>query len=47
MEDEARVWLQNNKPVPHDEVPAEFGLTMTDWERMGRTPQGTEQRGRQ
>src|SRR5712692_10582795 len=35
---EAREWLKHNKPVPHEEVLAEFGLTMDDFERMGRTP---------
>ena len=36
--DVARQWLKHNKPIPHEEVLAEFGLTMADWERMGRTP---------
>jgi hypothetical protein len=31
---EADEWLKHNQPIPHDEVPAEFGLTMSDWERM-------------
>jgi len=35
---EAREWLQHNKPIPHEEVLAEFGLTTADWERMGQTP---------
>src|SRR3989442_1088843 len=35
---EAREWLKHNKPVPHEEVMAEFGLTLEDFERMGRTP---------
>jgi hypothetical protein len=34
----AREWLKNNKPIPHAEVLAEFGLTLDDFERMGRTP---------
>lgn len=35
---EAREWLRHNKPIPHEEVLAEFGLTMADFERMGQTP---------
>ncbi len=35
---EAHEWLKHNKPIPHEEVLAEFGLTMDDFERMGRTP---------
>ena len=35
---EADEWLKNNKPIPHEQVLAEFGLTMDDWERMGREP---------
>jgi hypothetical protein len=35
---EASEWLKHNKPIPHEEVLAEFGLTMADWERMGQTP---------
>jgi len=35
---EAREWLRQNKAIPHKEVLAEFGLTMADFERMGRTP---------
>lgn len=35
---ESREWLKHNKPIPHEEVLAEFGLTMEDFERMGRTP---------
>ena len=34
----AREWLKHNEPIPHDEVLAEFGLTMDDFERMGLTP---------
>ena len=29
-------WLKHNQPIPHEEVLAEFGLTMADWEKMGR-----------
>lgn len=42
---EAREWLKHNQPVPHEEVLAQFGLTMADWERMGRTPIPDEQNG--
>ena len=42
---EAREWLKHNKPIPHEEVLAEFGLTMADFERMGRTPLPEEQNG--
>jgi len=30
--------LKHNKPIPMEEVLAEFGLTMEDFEKMGRTP---------
>ena len=43
---EADEWLKHNKPIPHEEVLAEFGLTMADWERMGRTPLPEEKNGR-
>jgi len=33
---EAREWLKHNKPIPHEEVLAEFGLTMTDFKRTGQ-----------
>jgi hypothetical protein len=35
---EADEWLKHNEPIPHEEVLAEFGLTMADWENMGREP---------
>jgi hypothetical protein len=35
---EADEWLKHNKPIPHEEVLAEFGLSMADWERMSREP---------
>ena len=34
----AREWLKHNRPIPHQEVLADFGLTMEDFERMGRSP---------
>jgi hypothetical protein len=42
---EAREWLKHNNPIPHEEVLAEFGLTMEDFERMGRTPLASEKNG--
>jgi len=41
----AREWLKRNKPIPHEEVLAEFGLTLDDFERMGRTPLPPEDNG--
>jgi hypothetical protein len=35
---EADEWLKHNQPIPHEEVLAEFGLTMADWEKMGQAP---------
>ena len=32
---EADDWLKHNHPIPHEQVLAEFGLTMADWETMG------------
>ena len=31
-------WLRHNHPISLEEVLADFGLTMTDWETMGRPP---------
>jgi hypothetical protein len=42
---EAREWLKHNKPIPHEEVLAELGLTLADFERMGRTPLPPEENG--
>ena len=39
---EADEWLQHNQPIPHEEVLAEFGLTMADWEKMGQEPLSEE-----
>jgi len=30
---EANEWLKRNHPIPHEEVLAELGLTMKDWEK--------------
>jgi hypothetical protein len=35
---EAREWLKHNKPIPLENVLSEFGLTMADWDTMGKTP---------
>jgi len=35
---EADEWLKYNQPIPHEDVLAEFGLTMADWEKMGQEP---------
>ena len=35
---EADEWLKHNQPIPHEQVLAEFGLTMADWEKMGQEP---------
>lgn len=35
---ESDEWLNHNHPIAHEHVLAEFGLTMTDWERMSREP---------
>jgi hypothetical protein len=34
----SREWLKNHAPISHEEVLAEFGLTLEHFERMGRTP---------
>ncbi|MGA3242122.1 MAG: hypothetical protein ABSG03_38200 [Bryobacteraceae bacterium] len=39
---EADEWLKHNQPIPHEEVLAEFGLTMADWEKMGQEPLAEE-----
>jgi hypothetical protein len=36
--EEAKEWLRHNKAIPHEEVLAEFGLTMDDFREMGETP---------
>ncbi|HTQ56147.1 MAG TPA: hypothetical protein VMI94_16880 [Bryobacteraceae bacterium] len=35
---EADEWLKHNPPIPHEEVLADCGLTMADWEKMGQEP---------
>ena len=34
----SKEWLKDHAPIPHEKVLAEFGLTLEDFERMGRTP---------
>jgi hypothetical protein len=41
---EADEWLKHNQPIPHEEVLAEFGLTMADWEKMAAEPLPEETR---
>ncbi len=36
--EEAIEWTEHNKRIPVEEVLAEFGLTMADWEIMAKTP---------
>jgi hypothetical protein len=35
---EADEWSKHNQPIPHEEVLAELGLSMADWEKMSREP---------
>ena len=35
---EADEWSKHNQPIPHEEVLAEFGLSMADWEKMSSEP---------
>ena len=35
---EADEWLRHNDPIPHERVLGEFGLSMDDWEKMGKYP---------
>ena len=39
---EADQWLQHHQPIPLENVLADLGLTMTDWETMARTPLAEE-----
>jgi hypothetical protein len=42
---ESKEWLKHNKPISHEEVLAEFGLTMEDFEQMAREPLPVEPNG--
>ena len=33
---EADEWSKHNEPIRHEQVLAEFGLTMADWEKISR-----------
>ena len=35
---EADEWLKHNDPIPHEQVLAELGLTLDDWEKMSGEP---------
>jgi hypothetical protein len=35
---EADEWSKHNEPLSHEQVLAEFGLTMDDWEKLSREP---------
>ena len=35
---EADEWSKHNEPIPHEQVLAEFGLSMADWEKISREP---------
>lgn len=35
---EADEWSRHNQPIPMEEVLADFGLTLNDWETMAKTP---------
>jgi hypothetical protein len=35
---EADEWSKHNKPIPHEQVLAELGLSIADWEKMSREP---------
>ena len=39
---EADEWRKHNAPIQLENVLADFGLTMTDWDAMGKTPQPDE-----
>lgn len=39
---EADEWLKHNEPIPMEEVLADFGLTLADWETMAKTPLAEE-----
>jgi len=41
----SKEWLKNHEPISHEEVLAEFGLTLEDFERMGRTPLDPQSKG--
>lgn len=38
----SKAWLKDHKPIPNEEVLAEYGLTTEDFERMGQAPLESE-----
>ena len=34
-------WVKHNDSIPHEQVLAELGLSMADWEKMRREPYST------
>ena len=43
---EADEWLAHNEPVPHEDVLADFGLSMADWNQMGQDSRSDKPPGR-
>jgi hypothetical protein len=41
----SKEWLKDHVPIPHEEVLAEFGVTLEDFERMGHTPLDAPRQG--
>ena len=41
---EADEWSKHNEPIAHEQVLAEFGLTMADWEKMSASRNGQAHR---
>lgn len=35
---QADEWSKHNDPIPHEVVLAELGVSVNEWEQMGRTP---------
>ena len=35
---EADEWSKHNDPIPHEQVLAEFGLSVAEWEKMSGEP---------
>lgn len=42
---EAIEWSKHHKPIPLEEVLSDLGLTMADWEEMGKTALSQEENG--
>jgi hypothetical protein len=42
---EAVEWSRHNEPVPLKDVLGDFGLTLDDWDAMGKTPMPHENNG--